>query len=55
MEKGSTRPALPYDLDTFPVDLEGDPSEIAKERQKFAGYPSSIHARNGEALRSGEA
>ena len=40
---------------TFPVDLEGNPSEIAKERQKFAGYPSSIHARNGEALRSGEA
>ena len=27
----------------FATDLEGDPAEKAKERWKFAGYPSAIH------------
>ena len=33
---------------TIATDLEGDPAEIAKERRKFAGYPSAIHIRNQE-------
>ena len=30
----------------FEAELEGDPAEIAKKRQKLAGYPSAIHSRN---------
>ena len=28
---------------TYATDLEGDPSEIAKERRRFAGYSPAMH------------
>ena len=50
-EKRSEKMNVEYPLKmkiTFAVDLEGDPAEIAKERQKFGGYPSAKHCRNLE-------
>ena len=50
-EKRSEKMNAEYPLKmkiTFAVDLEGDPAEIAKERQKFVGYPSAKHCRNLE-------
>ena len=48
-EKRSEKMNAEYPLKmkiTFAVDLEGDPAEIAKERQKFVGYPSAKHCRS---------
>ena len=33
---------------TFASELNGDPEEIGKERQKFAGYPPAVHSMSPE-------